>query len=63
MHTGVLVQGLKQSQHEADHSNPSINEVKNKYSYTSTLPYMPSRQGQGELYFYVLVTHKLLFIQ
>jgi hypothetical protein len=49
MHTGVLAQGLNRSEHESDHSNPSITAVMNKESYASTPPYMPSGQGQGEL--------------
>jgi hypothetical protein len=36
MRTGVLVQELKWLEHEVDHSNPSITEIMNKYSYAST---------------------------
>jgi len=35
---GTLALGLKQLGHEADHSCPSSAEVKNEWSYTSTLP-------------------------
>ena len=39
---------------EVKHSPPSSTEVKNRWSYTP-IPLMPSRRGQGKLYF--LPTH------
>jgi hypothetical protein len=35
-----LSPGVKQPQHEADHSPPSITKVKNAWSYTSTPPFV-----------------------
>jgi hypothetical protein len=37
---GALSQGLRRPGHEADHSPPLNAEVKNAWSYTSTLPYV-----------------------
>jgi hypothetical protein len=37
--TGVLSPGIKQPGREADHSPPSIAEVKNTWNYKSTPPY------------------------
>jgi hypothetical protein len=36
---GALSPGIKWLEREADHSPPSNAEVKNAWSYTSTLPY------------------------
>jgi hypothetical protein len=38
MGTGVLSSGIKLAQHEADHLPSFSVEVKNEWSYTSTLP-------------------------
>jgi hypothetical protein len=51
---GALSLGVKRSEREADHSPPSIAEVKNAWSYTSTPQYAfmawCSIKAQGQLY-------------
>jgi hypothetical protein len=39
MGIGALSLGVRQPEHEADHSPPSTAEVKNAWSYTSTSLY------------------------
>jgi len=52
---GLFPMELKWPGHEADHTPPSSAEVKNAWSYSSTLPSTPSRHGaqlkksQGQL--------------
>jgi hypothetical protein len=46
---------------EAQHLPPSSAEVKNEWSCTFTLPYMPSWRGQGQLYFFVLPVQVITF--
>jgi hypothetical protein len=40
MRTGGYLPGVKPPEREADHSSPSSAEVKNAWSYTSTLSYI-----------------------
>ena len=42
--------GIKRSGREGNHSPPSTAQIKNEWSYTSTLPYMPSWRKQGTFY-------------
>jgi hypothetical protein len=50
--------GAKLPGYKGDHVSPSSAEVKYMWSYTSTLPQMPSRHGAklntGQLYLYLL---------
>jgi hypothetical protein len=50
--------GVKWSGYKGDHVSPSSAEVKYMWSYTSTLPKMPSRHGVkrniGQLFLYLL---------
>jgi hypothetical protein len=51
--TGPLSLGVRQLDHEADHSLPSSAEVTNERSYTATAPAL-SWHAQGQLYLLTL---------
>jgi hypothetical protein len=44
---------VKRPGREVDHFYPSSAEVKNEWKHNSTSPYMPSRNGQGQLLFHL----------
>ena len=43
-----LFPGVKRPRREVNHSPPSSAKVKDTWSYTPTLPYVPSRSGKGK---------------
>jgi hypothetical protein len=58
--SGVLSVGEKQLGQEVNQSPPSSTKVKNEWSYNSTLPYMPSWCGQGQVHLHsILMSNNL----
>lgn len=57
---GVLPQGIKQPGLEVEHSLPPSAKLKKEWRCTSIAPTVLSWYGQGQLYFFFYLSHKLL---